>query len=86
MTITVLLVDDQQLLRSGFRMVLDAHDGIEVVGEASNGDDAIQKTAELLPDVVIMDVRMPGTGRCGHTCDHRALPELSGTHLDHIRP
>jgi DNA-binding NarL/FixJ family response regulator len=61
MTITVLLVDDQELLRSGFRMVLDAHDGIEVVGEASNGDDAIRKTGELLPDVVIMDVRMPGT-------------------------
>ena len=61
MTITVLLVDDQELLRSGFRMVLDAHAGIEVVGEASNGDEAIERTGELLPDVVIMDVRMPGT-------------------------
>ena len=60
MIITVLLVDDQELLRSGFRMVLDAHDGIEVIGEASNGDEAIKKTGELLPDVVIMDVRMPG--------------------------
>jgi DNA-binding NarL/FixJ family response regulator len=61
MTITVLLVDDQELLRSGFRMVLDAHEGIEVVGEASNGQEAILRTGELSPDVVIMDVRMPGT-------------------------
>jgi DNA-binding NarL/FixJ family response regulator len=59
--IRVLLADDQELLRSGFRMVLDAQDGIEVVGEASNGAEAIEKTAALAPDVVIMDVRMPGT-------------------------
>jgi len=58
--ITVLLVDDQELLRSGFRMILDAHEGIEVVGEASNGAEALDKTAELSPDVVVMDVRMPG--------------------------
>jgi DNA-binding NarL/FixJ family response regulator len=61
LTITVLLVDDQELLRSGFRMVLDAHEGIDVVGEASNGDEAILRTGELSPDVVVMDVRMPGT-------------------------
>src|SRR6202044_2574932 len=61
MTITVLLVADQELLRSGFRMVLDAHEGIEVVGEASNGQEAILRTGELSPDVVVMDVRMPGT-------------------------
>ena len=72
MTITVLLVDDQELLRSGFRMVLDAHDGIEVVGEASNGDEAIARTGELLPDVVIMDVRMPGTDGIAAT---RAITE-----------
>jgi DNA-binding NarL/FixJ family response regulator len=60
-TIRVLLVDDQELLRSGFRMVLDAHQGIEVVGEAGNGAEAIARTAELQPDVVLMDVRMPGT-------------------------
>jgi DNA-binding NarL/FixJ family response regulator len=59
-SIRVLLVDDQELLRSGFRMVLDAHEGIEVVGEACDGEDAIRKTAELAPDVVVMDVRMPG--------------------------
>jgi DNA-binding NarL/FixJ family response regulator len=61
MTIRVLLVDDQELLRIGFRMVLDAHDGIEVVGEAGDGAEALRKTAELKPDVVVMDVRMPGT-------------------------
>jgi DNA-binding NarL/FixJ family response regulator len=61
MTIRVLLVDDQELLRVGFRMVLDAHEGIEVVGEASDGAAAVAKTAELKPDVVVMDVRMPGT-------------------------
>jgi DNA-binding NarL/FixJ family response regulator len=60
-TIRVLLVDDQELLRIGFRMVLDAHDGIEVVGEAGDGAEALRKTAELKPDVVVMDVRMPGT-------------------------
>jgi DNA-binding NarL/FixJ family response regulator len=60
-TIRVLLVDDQELLRIGFRMVLDAHEGIEVVGEAGDGDEAVARTAELDPDVVLMDVRMPGT-------------------------
>jgi DNA-binding NarL/FixJ family response regulator len=57
----VLLVDDQELLRAGFRMVLDAHEGIEVVGEAGDGAAAIEMTATLQPDVIIMDVRMPGT-------------------------
>ncbi|MGH8889456.1 MAG: response regulator [Acidothermaceae bacterium] len=61
MTIRVLLVDDQPLLRAGFRMVLDAHDGIDVIGEAGDGEEAIRLTAELAPDVIVMDVRMPGT-------------------------
>ncbi len=55
----VLLVDDQSLLRMGFRMVLGAHEGIEVVGEAADGCEAILAVAELKPDVVVMDVRMP---------------------------
>jgi DNA-binding NarL/FixJ family response regulator len=59
-TIRVLLVDDQALLRKGFRMILEEEPGIEVVGEASDGDEAIAMTAELHPDVVLMDVRMPG--------------------------
>ncbi len=60
MTIRVLLVDDQALLRKGFRMILEEEPGIEVVGEASDGDEAIAMTADLQPDVVLMDVRMPG--------------------------
>jgi DNA-binding NarL/FixJ family response regulator len=60
-TVRVLLVDDQELLRVGFRMVLEAHDGISVVGEAGDGDEAISETMRLSPDVVLMDVRMPGT-------------------------
>ncbi|WP_298861353.1 response regulator transcription factor [uncultured Microbacterium sp.] len=58
--IRVLLVDDQQLIRIGFRLVLDAEDDIEVVGEAGDGADAIAQVATQHPDVVLMDVRMPG--------------------------
>ena len=58
--IRVLLVDDQTLVRMGFRMLLDAEPGIEVVGEAADGRQAIELAAELVPDVVLMDVRMPG--------------------------
>jgi DNA-binding NarL/FixJ family response regulator len=60
-TIRVLLVDDQALLRKGFRMILEEEPGIEVVGEASDGDEAVALTIEHHPDVVLMDVRMPGT-------------------------
>ena len=55
----VLLVDDQSLLRMGFRMVLGAHEGMDVVGEAADGAEAVKAVAELKPDVVVMDVRMP---------------------------
>jgi DNA-binding NarL/FixJ family response regulator len=58
--IRILLVDDQELMRVGFSMVLGAQPDIEIVGEAANGEEAIAKTAELHPDVVLMDVRMPG--------------------------
>lgn len=60
MTISVLLVDDQPLLRMGFRLVLDAEDDLEVVGEAGDGSTAVQMVHSLDPDVVLMDVRMPG--------------------------
>ncbi|MCU1433168.1 MAG: DNA-binding response regulator [Actinotalea sp.] len=56
----VLLVDDQALLRMGFRLVLEAEPDLEVVGEASDGRSAIDQVAALRPDVVLMDVRMPG--------------------------
>jgi len=59
--IGVLLADDQELVRAGFRALLDAEEGIEVVGEAADGEAAVQKARELKPDVVLMDIRMPGT-------------------------
>ncbi|HEU5027371.1 MAG TPA: response regulator transcription factor [Spirillospora sp.] len=59
--IGVLLVDDQPLLRMGFRLVLEAHPDITVVGEAGDGAQAVAQAAALAPDVVLMDVRMPGT-------------------------
>ena len=59
MSVRVLLVDDQQLVRTGFRMILADEEGIEVVGEAANGQEAIEAARALAPDVIIMDVRMP---------------------------
>jgi DNA-binding NarL/FixJ family response regulator len=59
--IRVLLVDDQALLRMGFRMILAAEDDIEVVGEAGDGETGVAQASALRPDVVLMDVRMPGT-------------------------
>lgn len=58
--IRVVLADDQPLVRTGLRMILSAVDDIEVVGEAADGTEAISACAELTPDVVLMDVRMPG--------------------------
>jgi DNA-binding NarL/FixJ family response regulator len=59
MSIKVLLADDQALVRSGFRMILEARPEIEVVGEAEDGFEAIEATRGLLPNVILMDVRMP---------------------------
>ena len=58
--ISVMLADDQSLVRAGFRALLDAQNDIEVVGEAVNGEAAVRLAAELTPDVVLMDIRMPG--------------------------
>ncbi|WP_430332585.1 response regulator [Rhodococcus sp. ACT016] len=60
MSIRVLLVDDQALIRTGFRMILEEADDIDIVGEAPNGAEAVRLTADLDPDVILMDVRMPG--------------------------
>lgn len=59
--IRVLLADDQALLRMGLRMVIDSEDDLTVVGEAADGAEAVRLVADLQPDVVLMDVRMPGT-------------------------
>ena len=58
--IRVLVVDDQELVRSGFCVILDAAEGITVVGEAANGEAAVSQVAAHAPDVVLMDIRMPG--------------------------
>jgi DNA-binding NarL/FixJ family response regulator len=58
--ISVLLVDDQALIRKGFTLVLEAEPDLRVVGEAGNGFEAVKKVQELAPDVVLMDVQMPG--------------------------
>ena len=60
MTIRVLVVDDQAMVRAGFRMLLADEPGIEVVGEASNGLDAVAEAARTHPHVILMDIRMPG--------------------------
>lgn len=59
MSIRVLIADDQVVVRTGLRMILDAQDGIEVVGEAANGDEALRLAQELQPDVCLFDIRMP---------------------------
>jgi DNA-binding NarL/FixJ family response regulator len=59
--IRVLLADDQDLVRAGFRALLDAQDDIEVVAEAGDGDEAVQLARRHRPDIVLMDIRMPGT-------------------------
>ncbi|MFD4571635.1 response regulator [Streptomyces sp. NPDC058417] len=61
-TVRVLIADDQQMVRQGFTVLLDARPGIEVVGQAVDGLDAVARVAELSPDVVLMDIRMPELG------------------------
>ena len=61
-TIRILLADDHAMLRAGLRALLEAEDGLEVVGEAGTGEEAIELAQELAPDVVVMDLSMPGIG------------------------
>ncbi|MGI5483529.1 response regulator [Streptomyces lavendofoliae] len=64
-TIRVLLVDDHQVVRRGLRTFLEVQDDIEVVGEAGDGAEGVERAEELRPDVVLMDVKMPGTDGIG---------------------
>lgn len=77
----VLLADDQALLRGAFRTLLDSADDIAVVGEASDGREAVALTRALRPDVVIMDIRMPGTDGLTATLEICADPDLRATRV-----
>jgi DNA-binding NarL/FixJ family response regulator len=77
--VRVLLADDHALLRSGLRAILDAAPEIEVVGEAGDGQAAVQLAARLLPDVVLMDVQMPGTD--GIEATRQVLAASPGTRV-----
>jgi DNA-binding NarL/FixJ family response regulator len=77
MSIRVLIVDDQSLVRAGFRMILDAEPGIEVVGEAANGLEGVLAARETAPDVVLMDIRMPEVD--GLEATRRLLDGAEGT-------
>ena len=76
---TVLLVDDQELVRTGLRMILGAEVDLAVVGEASDGRQAVAAAHELKPDVVLMDIQMPGLD--GITATQRIVGTLPGTRV-----
>jgi DNA-binding NarL/FixJ family response regulator len=85
--IRVLLADDQPLVRTGFRMILDAEPDIEVVGEACDGADAVRQCRSLRPDVAVLDIRMPVLDGIAATAqitatDHARVLVLTTFHLD----
>ena len=81
MTIKVVLADDQPLVRGGFRLILEAEDDVEVVGEASDGEEAVAAARRLQPDVVLMDVQMPQRRRPRGHAPHRAERERSAARV-----
>lgn len=79
--IRVVIADDQQLIRGGFRSLLDSEPDIEVVGEAGTGTEAVAIVTAMKPDVVLMDIRMPDGDGLWATAQIAANPALSGTHI-----
>ena len=76
---TVLVVDDQPLIRQAVTDILDGEDGVDVVGDAVNGREALMRASSLKPDVVVMDIRMPELDGIGATAEICADPLLAGT-------
>ncbi|MET7522152.1 response regulator [Streptomyces sp. NPDC005248] len=80
-TIRVLIVDDQALMRAGFRALLDAEDGIEVIGEAADGRQGVELARLHIPDVALVDVQMPLMSGIEATRRIAADPQLAGVHV-----
>ncbi|WSQ10632.1 response regulator transcription factor [Streptomyces sp. NBC_01231] len=81
MTVRILLADDQALLRATFRILIDSCDDMEVVGEASDGKEAVELAHAHHPDIVLMDIRMPGTDGLAATSAICADPRLADTRV-----
>jgi DNA-binding NarL/FixJ family response regulator len=81
MTIRVAIADDQALIRAGFAAILGTHDDIEVVAEAADGHEALEAVRRLHPDVVLMDIRMPGLDGLAATEAIGADPDLAGVRV-----
>ena len=79
--IRVLIADDQALVRAGFRALLDAEPDIEVLGEATDGEQAVRLTRQTRPDVVLMDIRMPGMDGLAATREIATDPALAQTRI-----